>query len=105
MSDEALFEAATKEFAAGTVNESLLAKARVLAKGDEKGTEFEYIDLRVKQLKSEKTAKYLNATKDAGRIIAPAVGSFSWHFVKTLFLAVVMLGSIVLVLSLMGIDI
>lgn len=59
MSDEKLFGAATREFSTGVVDEDLLAKARVLAGGEGKRTEIEYIKLRVQQLKSDNRSQLL----------------------------------------------
>lgn len=93
VSDEELFSVVAKEVSAGQIDEALLAKARFLARGDRKDTEFKYIELRVRQLKSEKNLKYVNATKGAARIIAPALGRFSWDLAKA-----VLVGFLVLVI-------
>lgn len=105
MDDEHLFEIATKEFASGNTNSALLAKARTLAEGNQNQTEFKYIELRVQQIKTEKRRRYINATTDAGRIIAPALGGFARDLVKNTVLAIIILGSLVGLLSVMGINI
>jgi len=92
--DEAFFNLATNEYAGGDVDKALLAKPRVLAKGDEEATEFKYIELRVKQLRSQKTAIYANATKDAARVITPALRSFSWEAIKATLIGLALIGVI-----------
>ncbi|MDQ2092622.1 hypothetical protein [Rhodalgimonas zhirmunskyi] len=92
MGDEELFGAVVNEISKGQVDENLLAKARFLAKGDTKDTEFKYIELRVQQLKSDNIQKHINATKDAARIIAPALGRFSWDFAKAVLLGLLIVG-------------
>jgi hypothetical protein len=77
--DEGYFKTATQEYASGNINYDILAKARYLAEGNESRTEFKYIELRVQQMKSDKTMKYIDAAKDAGSTIAPAIGSFLWN--------------------------
>lgn len=99
VSDEELFGAVAKEISAGQVDENLLAKARFLVRGDKKDTEFKYIELRVQQLKSEKTSKYVSATKDATRIIAPALGRFSWDFAKAVLLGILVVGIVAVIVE------
>lgn len=67
MSDENFFGEATREVSSGVVDEDLLAKARVLAGGDKKSTEIEYIKLRVEQLKSGKRKRLLMTASDIAR--------------------------------------
>lgn len=75
VSDENFFGAATREFSLGVADENLLAKARVLAGGDEKGTEFEYIKLRVEQLKSEKRNHVLRSVAGSAGAEISSVGN------------------------------
>ncbi len=84
MRDEGYYEIATQEYADGDVKDDILAKARFLAEGSERHTELKYIELRVKQLKAERNMKYIGAAKDAGAIIAPAVGRFLWNLLAVL---------------------
>jgi len=106
LADEEYFSLAAKEFATGSIDEGIFAKARVLVEGDEAKAEFKYIELRVKQLKLQRASnartKYVNATKDAGRIIAPAVGGFAWHTVKTVFFAILIIGTLILISQFFG---
>jgi hypothetical protein len=79
MSDEIFFGAATKELSLGIVDQNLLAKARVLAGGDKKSTELEYIKLRVEQLKSDSKNRFLVAIADSAGKKLPAVGNVLWY--------------------------
>lgn len=99
MSDEEFFGAVAKEISAGQINEDLLAKARFLTEGDKKRTEYKYIELRVQQLKAAKTAKYVSSTKDAARIIAPALKRFSWDLAKAVLLGLLVVGVVAVIIE------
>ena len=57
MGDEHYYLVATNEVEEGTVHQALWAKAETLASGDPKGAKFEYIRLRVLDLKKSKSDK------------------------------------------------
>ena len=99
MGDEVLYSDATNEFAAGNADKGLLAKARYLARGDEETTEFEYIKLRVEQIKSQNSANYIGKNFYAGHVLVPALGRLAWHLVTTLFYAILIVGFILLILG------
>ena len=92
MSDEEYFGAVAKEIAAGQINENLLAKAKFLVEGDKKRAERKYIELRVQQLKADKTRKYVSSTKVAARVIAPALKTFARDLIKAILFGLLVLG-------------
>ncbi|WP_425051158.1 hypothetical protein [Psychromarinibacter sp. S121] len=100
MGDENLFHTATKEYEHGKIDRNLLAKAKVIAEGDESLIRYKYISLRVEQIKANRKRKVANAALDAGTIIAPAFGSFFAWLLKIVLIAatVVLLAFIVVAL-------
>lgn len=95
MADEQLYAQAVGEFKAGKRDAALFAKAYALARGDEKAQEFEYIKLRVAQLRKSQIAT--GAKQMAGAAAVKA--QHWWPKVKTAALWLVGVWAALLVLS------
>ncbi len=92
VSDEKLFGEATRELSSGVIDKDLLSKARVLAGGDKKRTEIEYIRLRIVQLKSDRRNHLLRTASGSARMKISSGGngfrSYFSRFCKNYFIGV-----------------
>ncbi|WP_139165935.1 hypothetical protein [Paracoccus tibetensis] len=68
--DEEIYVQVSRDFEAGRINKDLQTKALILSRGDEKAAKYEYIRLRVEQIKSDnlRNLPFKAASKAAGVI-------------------------------------
>ena len=78
MSDEKYFAQALAEFRGGTASSELMDKAYVLAKGNALAQEFEYVGLRVEQLKKRASSEKITAAFSPPSIDKWLVFLFRW---------------------------
>jgi hypothetical protein len=100
MSDEEFFGRAAAEYEQGKIDSNLMAKAKVLAEGQDNQAQYKYITLRIEQMKKQKSQNVKTAAMEAGIIIAPAVGSYLLWLLKGVIVFVVIAFGIVAVANL-----